>query len=273
MRMLYNKTVPRVQLKNEKQIAFSKKRTCSINNDVLSAFLLCSTSPAGGAIDNKIEQAMDLVKSHLLFAVREEVEVLKEQIKILVEKNDLLQEENTTLKKRLQASTAPSQGNPNPGMAIAAAPHQGMPIQPPAQEQQQYPNMPNQMGQNLGQNTMGQALSDHAAYPQHPRPTQQTHSTPNPGGLPDSNPQYTPQTGAHSQLHIQTGQTQQQQQSQQPPQQQQHLSQGMQQQEIPQYSQVAATAPQQQAQSQATPQQYHTPMTPGAVGNRPNTTH
>lgn len=62
MRMLYsNKAVPRVQLKSEKQIIPSKKRTSTkINNeyDVLSAFLLCSTSPAGGAIDNKIEQAM-----------------------------------------------------------------------------------------------------------------------------------------------------------------------------------------------------------------------
>jgi len=38
------------------------------------------------AIDNKIEQAMDLVKSHLMYAVREEVEVLKEQIKELIEK-------------------------------------------------------------------------------------------------------------------------------------------------------------------------------------------
>ena len=37
----------------------------------------------GVAIDNKIEQAMDLVKSHLMFAVREEVDVLKERIKEL----------------------------------------------------------------------------------------------------------------------------------------------------------------------------------------------
>lgn len=37
--------------------------------------LFCSNYAAGGAggIDNKIEQAMDLVKSHLMFAVREEV--------------------------------------------------------------------------------------------------------------------------------------------------------------------------------------------------------
>ncbi|XP_016088456.1 TSC22 domain family protein 2-like [Sinocyclocheilus grahami] len=50
------------------------------------------------AIDNKIEQAMDLVKSHLMYAVREEVEVLKEQIKELFERNSLLERENAVLK-------------------------------------------------------------------------------------------------------------------------------------------------------------------------------
>ncbi|XP_043927644.1 TSC22 domain family protein 1 [Protopterus annectens] len=50
------------------------------------------------AIDNKIEQAMDLVKSHLMYAVREEVEVLKEQIKELLEKNSQLEHENNLLK-------------------------------------------------------------------------------------------------------------------------------------------------------------------------------
>ncbi|XP_067851094.1 TSC22 domain family protein 2 isoform X1 [Heptranchias perlo] len=50
------------------------------------------------AIDNKIEQAMDLVKSHLMYAVREEVEVLKEQIKELIERNCMLERENSLLK-------------------------------------------------------------------------------------------------------------------------------------------------------------------------------
>ncbi|KAM8871669.1 TSC22 domain family protein 1-like isoform 1-T1 [Synchiropus picturatus] len=50
------------------------------------------------AIDNKIEQAMDLVKSHLMYAVREEVEVLKEQIKELIERNTQLEQENKLLK-------------------------------------------------------------------------------------------------------------------------------------------------------------------------------
>lgn len=40
----------------------------------------------------------DLVKNHLMYAVREEVEVLKEQIKELVEKNSQLERENSLLK-------------------------------------------------------------------------------------------------------------------------------------------------------------------------------
>ena len=40
----------------------------------------------------------DLVKSHLMYAVREEVEVLKEQIKELVERNTQLEQENSLLK-------------------------------------------------------------------------------------------------------------------------------------------------------------------------------
>nr|XP_043899915.1 TSC22 domain family protein 2 isoform X2 [Solea senegalensis] len=68
------------------------------------------------AIDNKIEQAMDLVKSHLMYAVREEVEVLKEQIKELYERNSMLERENAVLKSlanseqlnQLSSQTSPS---------------------------------------------------------------------------------------------------------------------------------------------------------------------
>jgi len=45
--------------------------------------LMCNNHASGtnqGAIDNRIEQAMDLVKSHLMNAVRSEVEELKEKI-------------------------------------------------------------------------------------------------------------------------------------------------------------------------------------------------
>lgn len=41
---------------------------------------------------------MDLVKSHLMYAVREEVEVLKEHIKELYERNSVLERENAVLK-------------------------------------------------------------------------------------------------------------------------------------------------------------------------------
>ncbi|XP_070786091.1 TSC22 domain family protein 4-like [Enoplosus armatus] len=50
------------------------------------------------AIDNKIEQAMDLVKSHLMLAVREEVELLREQIRELQDKNQQLERENHILR-------------------------------------------------------------------------------------------------------------------------------------------------------------------------------
>uniref|UniRef100_A0A1A8N0W8 TSC22 domain family protein 1 n=2 Tax=Nothobranchius pienaari TaxID=704102 RepID=A0A1A8N0W8_9TELE len=66
-----------------------------------SASVTVNNSSSGAsvvAIDNKIEQAMDLVKSHLMYAVREEVEVLKEQIKELMERNTQLEQENNLLK-------------------------------------------------------------------------------------------------------------------------------------------------------------------------------
>ncbi|XP_059377339.1 TSC22 domain family protein 3-like isoform X2 [Carassius carassius] len=68
-------------------------------DDVVSVKLDNSASGASVvAIDNKIEQAMDLVKNHLMYAVREEVEILKEQIKELAEKNNQLERENSLLK-------------------------------------------------------------------------------------------------------------------------------------------------------------------------------
>ncbi|XP_054877345.1 TSC22 domain family protein 1-like isoform X2 [Poeciliopsis prolifica] len=49
-------------------------------------------------IDGKIEQAMDLVKSHLMLVVREEVELLREQLKDLQERNLQLERENHILR-------------------------------------------------------------------------------------------------------------------------------------------------------------------------------
>ncbi|XP_077356195.1 TSC22 domain family protein 4 [Festucalex cinctus] len=59
------------------------------------------------AIDNKIEQAMDLVKSHLMLAVREEVELLREQIKELQERNQQLEAENRILRTHAHSDPRP----------------------------------------------------------------------------------------------------------------------------------------------------------------------
>uniref|UniRef100_A0A8C0WXI6 Uncharacterized protein n=1 Tax=Castor canadensis TaxID=51338 RepID=A0A8C0WXI6_CASCN len=83
--------------------------------------------PGGGivAVDNKIEQAMDLVESHLMYTVRE-VEVLKEYIKKLVERISLFEQE-TALLKSLSNSDQLSQLL----QTVAAQPPQSM--HPPQQ--------------------------------------------------------------------------------------------------------------------------------------------
>ncbi|KAM7366665.1 hypothetical protein PAMP_016081 [Pampus punctatissimus] len=65
-----------------------------------------SSSNSLVAIDNKIEQAMDLVKSHLMLAVREEVELLREQIRELQEKNQQLERENLILRALTRSHTS-----------------------------------------------------------------------------------------------------------------------------------------------------------------------
>jgi len=74
---------------------------CSLINDKSSSTSGSSTV----AIDNKIEQAMDLVKSHLMFAVREEVEVLKERISELMERITFLESENSILRSSASQDT------------------------------------------------------------------------------------------------------------------------------------------------------------------------
>ncbi|XP_067898731.1 TSC22 domain family protein 2 isoform X2 [Heterodontus francisci] len=99
------------------------------------------------AIDNKIEQAMDLVKSHLMYAVREEVEVLKEQIKELIEKNCILERENSLLKSlanndqlsqlQTQVTNPSSTSQPQQSTAVAQSQQSAQQTQPPPQ-----PNVP-----------------------------------------------------------------------------------------------------------------------------------
>ncbi|XP_037563028.1 protein bunched, class 2/F/G isoform-like isoform X1 [Dermacentor silvarum] len=122
--------------------------------------LLLTSAGSTVAIDNKIEQAMDLVKSHLMFAVREEVDVLKEKITELLDRIAQLEYENGILRagaspetlsllaQSAQQAVPVSQPQlPQPQQtiaAVAAAVAQPVVIPPqpvvvPPQQQQQAP--------------------------------------------------------------------------------------------------------------------------------------
>lgn len=89
----------------------------------------------------------DLVKSHLMYAVREEVEVLKEQIKELIEKNCILERENSLLKSlanndqltqlQTQVTNLSSTSQPQQPAAVAQPQQSTQQTQPPPQ-----PNIP-----------------------------------------------------------------------------------------------------------------------------------
>jgi len=76
--------------------------SCTSKKDLLFAMntiLKRSASGAGqGSIDNRIEQAMDLVKSHLMSAVRSEVEELRDKISKLEDTVTILSRENEILR-------------------------------------------------------------------------------------------------------------------------------------------------------------------------------
>jgi hypothetical protein len=81
--------------------SFLLSRCLVVHNHLINCSFYQNNSASGSstvAIDNKIEQAMDLVKSHLMFAVREEVEVLKERIDVLMERIAFLESENQILR-------------------------------------------------------------------------------------------------------------------------------------------------------------------------------
>jgi len=91
-----------------------------------------------GSIDHRIEQAMDLVKSHLMTAVRSEVEELREKISKLEDTVGHLSRENEVLRANVQpevlASLLGSRSilgslPPEPGLA----PHPHPALQPPSQ--------------------------------------------------------------------------------------------------------------------------------------------
>ncbi|TKR58461.1 hypothetical protein L596_029902 [Steinernema carpocapsae] len=85
-----------------------KHRVPSLDYDVeVASESSSSTNPSQPnsivGIDLKIEQAMDLVKTHLMFAVREEVEVLKARIMELETTVIQLEAENSILREHVPA--------------------------------------------------------------------------------------------------------------------------------------------------------------------------
>ncbi|XP_065169137.1 TSC22 domain family protein 1 isoform X2 [Atheta coriaria] len=94
-------------------------------------------NPVVNAIDNKIEQAMDLVKSHLMYTVREEVEVLKEKIVELMERIQQLETENAYLKQQVLKGA----GAPPPTNGTTTSTNDGTP-DPTSQTPTQQPPAP-----------------------------------------------------------------------------------------------------------------------------------
>lgn len=85
---------------------------------------------------SRLPLLQDLVKSHLMYAVREEVEVLKEQIKELYERNSVLERENAVLKS-LANSEQLSQLSTQSATGSGTTPPQQALSQPQQQAQQQ----------------------------------------------------------------------------------------------------------------------------------------
>ncbi|XP_071951613.1 uncharacterized protein [Antedon mediterranea] len=123
---------------------------------------------AGGEIDNKIEQAMDLVKSHLLYAVREEVLELKEKIKVLTEENNKLKRENNALRQKQAQTTAVHQHS-----------HPSSTHHSPARSEQQYSEVQqstslHQSQMSMQQSSMHTSLVGQQQLPK--QPMQQTYA-------------------------------------------------------------------------------------------------
>uniref|UniRef100_A0A673T247 TSC22 domain family protein 1 n=1 Tax=Suricata suricatta TaxID=37032 RepID=A0A673T247_SURSU len=98
-----------------------------------SSYRCCGPGHPSGQAPAPPSRTPDLVKSHLMYAVREEVEVLKEQIKELIEKNSQLEQENNLLKTLASPEQlAQFQAQLQTGSPPATTQPQGT-TQPPAQ--------------------------------------------------------------------------------------------------------------------------------------------
>lgn len=144
-----------------------------IDKQLFSAIIhfICSAASAG-AIDNKIEQAMDIVKGHLLMAVREEVEVLKEQISELLDANEKLREENTRLRKEKGSSQSGSQLLQHMSTSAQESQYQGIPPNPATQmhtpSSYHQHSLPGQQQQQMPSSTSTGAPTEQPHYQQPP---------------------------------------------------------------------------------------------------------
>jgi len=95
-----------------------------------------------GSIDNRIEQAMDLVKSHLMSAVRSEVEELRDKISKLEDTVTLLSRENEVLRANVNPEVLASlTGNRNlVGGMTSISNHPCQPPDPTSHPALQPPN-------------------------------------------------------------------------------------------------------------------------------------
>ncbi|CAK9299719.1 unnamed protein product [Gordionus sp. m RMFG-2023] len=87
----------------------------SVNNEKFSGSLEELATSNTQAIDNKIELAMDLVKSHLRLAVKSEMDYLRERVKDLTEINDNLRTENSFLRSHFSVTAEDNDNNPRIG--------------------------------------------------------------------------------------------------------------------------------------------------------------
>jgi len=100
---------------------------------IVNRFIKTFVSASGasqGSIDNRIEQAMDLVKSHLMSAVRSEVEELRDKISKLEETVTLLSRENEVLRANVAPEVLASITGGVRVLGISGPPSQGQPEQP-----------------------------------------------------------------------------------------------------------------------------------------------
>lgn len=108
------------------------------DNMLLTVYSFIKTFVSGSgagqtSIDNRIEQAMDLVKSHLMNAVRSEVEELKDKINKLEDTISHLSKENEILRSRASPETLQvltDRGLSLPGSAVQPPD----PAKPPLQQ-------------------------------------------------------------------------------------------------------------------------------------------